>query len=57
MVVGGCGGAPFEAVDDEAGEGTWKEGGVASGSVVKRTPADTGIKKTSLEISQTQLII
>lgn len=37
MVVGGCDICEEEPV-------SWREGGVASGSVVKRTPVDTALK-------------
>lgn len=41
IVVGGCEGSREDAT--ASGDAlSWKEGGVASGSVVKRTPAVTG---------------
>ena len=43
IVVGGCEGGPLEAIEsgeDEMG-GTWNDGGVASGRVVKRIPVET----------------
>lgn len=47
IVVGGCEGVPLEAIEsgDEVGAGTWNDGGVASGKVVKRTPVDTVVEK------------
>lgn len=44
MVVGGCeGNGPEELIDsgEEEGDGSWKDGGVASGSVVNRIPVET----------------
>jgi hypothetical protein len=47
IVVGGCkGSARGKAEVDDVGNipesvGTWKDGGVASGNVVKRIPVDT----------------
>lgn len=43
IVVGGCDGAPWANNDGWVGEddGSWNDGGVASGSVVKRIPVET----------------
>lgn len=41
-MVGGCEGGPLELDGSSADdEGSWNEGGVASGSVVNRIPVDT----------------
>lgn len=50
MIVVGGEGNPRDAIDsgDEELSGSWKDGGVASGSVVKRIPVDTvGISSTN----------
>jgi hypothetical protein len=45
MVVGGCEGEVGTAAPDkgDVADGIWKDGGVASGKVVKRMPVETDI--------------
>ena len=47
MVVGGCEGGPRCAEGGCDGV-VWKDGGVASGSVVNRMPVDTGRHERTL---------
>jgi hypothetical protein len=44
MVVGVCEGGPLGEDRKGEDEGSWKEGGVASGRVVKRIPVDTATR-------------
>jgi len=65
IVVGGWGGVrETGAIGEEEGGGIWKEGGVASGNVVKRIPVDTigplseqGLQKKKIEYLQRSSLV